>query len=276
MTILAFTEHRMVIEIPGDAGGQRIEDALLDAGFSKVVDLWVKLVVPAVASAEEVAAEVNRIGSHHPEALNLANRVTSYLHSATERSEALIRVERALWPAKILGTGLPCFIVPIQPYWAQHLFDVNLAERTLFGADPQLAMNSENAYYRAAKPAIVTAPGRILWYVSQDHAFPGSMALRACSYLEDVLITRPKEAYRRFQRLGVYVWRDVFEIAGKDLNKDIMAFRFTKTELLRQPVTWARLQEVLRRHGKASQFQSPVKITEACFLELYQLGMGGA
>ncbi len=185
-------------------------------------------------------------------------------------------MERALWPAKILDTGLPCFIVPIQPYWAQNLFDVSLAERTLFGADPQLAMNSENAYYRAAKPAVVRAPGRVLWYVSRDPAYQGSMALRACSYLDDVLVARPKDAYRRFQRLGVYSWRDVFDIAEKDLNKDVMAFRFTKTELLRRPVPWKRLQEVLRRHGKGSQIQSPVKITEACFLELYQLGMGGA
>lgn len=282
MTMLAAAEHRKVVEVHGEAGGQRIEEALVDAGFSKEGDRWVKLVLPVLAGAEEVAAEVARIGSQHPVTQDLVNRLASYLQpgggseSAEGRPETLARVERALWPAKLLGTGLPCFIVPIQPSWAQHLFDVNLAERTLFGADPQLAMNSENAYYRAAKPAILTAPGRVLWYVSQDSAYHGSMALRACSYLDEVIVARPKDAYRRFQRLGVYAWRDVFQIAGGDINKEIMAFRFTKTELLNTPVPWARLQDVLRRHGKASQFQSPTKITEACFLELYQLGMGGA
>jgi hypothetical protein len=69
----------------------------------------------------------------------------------------------------------------------------------------------------------------------------------------------------------------VFEIAENDLNKEVMAFRFSRTELLGHPVAWDRLQEELRRGGgKGSQFQSPLQVTESCFMEMYRLGMGGA
>jgi hypothetical protein len=138
-------------------------------------------------------------------------------------------------------------------------------------------LNSENVYYRAAKPACITAPARVFWYVSQDSSYPGSMALRACSYVDEVVIAPPKEVFRRFKRIGIYEWRDVFGLAKNDLENEIMAFRFSKTELMRTPVAWNVLQTVLQRKtGKGSQIQSPLLVSEECFLELYRLGMGGA
>jgi hypothetical protein len=281
LTTLAASEGRVVILVQEDAGGRRIEDALSDAGFAKDGAHFIKLALPCVACAIDLALELDLVGSRHTEARNVSTWAAALLRSggasSSPEAEILAHVERALWPAKILGTDLPCYIVPICPHWAEQLFDIGLARDSLFGADPRLAMNSENAYYRAAKPAILNAPARVLWYVSQDPAYPGAKAIRACSYLDEVLVAPPKDAYRRFQRLGVYRWTDVFGIAKNDLSKNVMAFRFTKTELFKRPVVWEMLQTELRRTGgKGSQLQSPLQIKESCFFELYKLGMGQA
>jgi GNAT superfamily N-acetyltransferase len=279
LTALAATEGRTVIMFKDDAGFHRIGEVLSDAGFSKDEDHWIKIALPDVSSAIDLAIKLDCIGAIHPQAKSFAARAATHLRSEEQWSQSslqdMIHIERALWPAKIVGANLPCYIVPIRPIWAEQLFDLYLAEQTFFGADPKLAMNSENAYYRSAKPAILTAPARLLWYVSHDKAYTGTKAVRACSYLDEILIAPPKDAFKRFQRLGVYKWPNVLEVANHDINKEVMAFRFSKTELLRQPIRWDQLQKELRRNGaKGSQIQSPLQISESCFLKLYKIGMG--
>jgi GNAT superfamily N-acetyltransferase len=277
----ATEEGRQLIKVRD--GGGRVGDALADVGFSKEGDFWVKIALPITGDATAVAAVVDRLGSENPEALAFADRVAGQLRRvaagpgvARTRSD-LAQIERVLWPAKITATGLPCFVVPIQPRWAKDLFDRELAQGTLFGGKASLVLNSENVYYRAAKPGTITAPARVFWYVSQDASYPGSMALRACSYVDEVVVAPPKEVFRRFKRIGIYEWQDVFGLAKNDLEKDIMAFRFVKTEQMQTPVGWTALQSILQRHGgKGSQIQSPLEVSEDCFLELYRTGMGDA
>jgi hypothetical protein len=154
------------------------------------------------------------------------------------------------------------------------MFDHGLAELTLFGANPNLVLNCENIYYRAARPAVMTAPARVLWYVSDDAAYPQSKAVRACSLVEEVVVGKPKDLFRRFRRIGVYEWKDIYALAECDIDTDIMAFRFTKTQPLRRPIPWARLQDILRREtGRANPLLSPVLIPEGCFLQIYRQGM---
>ncbi len=272
---LGVLEGRRLVLVKEEAGGRRIEEALAEAGFSKHGDTWVKIALPLVGSPTELAAELDKISEERAEARSLAGQVAQHLRAAdSESPRQLARLERALWPSKIIGTNLPCYIVPIRPIWAGNLFDAELAEYDLFGADPKLMMNWENAYYRSAQPAILTAPSRVLWYVSQDDDHPGSMAIRACSYIDEVIVASPKEAFKKFQRLGVYTWTEVFKIANKDLEKQLMVFQFSGTERL-QPIPWAKLQDVLKREsGKGSQLQSPLQITETCFFTLYKLGRG--
>lgn len=272
---LGVRERRRLVLVKEVAGGRRIEEALAEGGFSKHGDNWVKIALPIIAAPSELAAEVDKIGEECAEARSLTGQVSRYLRTAESQPPGqLTRLERALWPCKIIGTNLPCYIVPIRPLWAKHLFDAKLAEYDLFGADPKLMMNWENAYYRSAQPAVLTAPSRVLWYVSQEASHPGTMAIRACSYIDEVVVASPKEAFKKFQRLGIYTWAEVFKIANEDLEKKVMVFQFSGTEPL-QPVPWAKLQDVLKRDsGKGSQLQSPLQITEACFFRLYKLGQG--
>lgn len=268
-------EGRKVIVADDFINGERVTEALSEAGFFEQDGHWVKLAMPMIASAADASHEVEWIGAAYPECYPTTQNVAITLRVLREGADVQphLQVERALWPLKLTGTGLPCFIVPIQPQWAEQLFD-DLPQGNLF-KNSLLTLRPENAYYRAAKPHVLGAPARVLWYVSTDA--PGAMALRANSYIDEVVVDGPKEVFRRFRRLGIYSWNEVFKTAEFDLSKKVMAFQFSKTELFRNPLTWDRLQGILLKHlGKKNPLVSPVEIPEDCFLELYRLGMYGA
>ena len=166
--------------------------------------------------------------------------------------------------------------MPIQAHWAHDLFDENLARQTLFGAEAELALSREGVYYRSRWwSGGLEAPGRILWYVSKASRYRGTMHVRACSRLEEVVVDDPKNLYRRFRSLGVFDWNHVFDVASRDVNEKIMALRFSDTELFVTPVSSKRAESILVRTGhQLNNFQSPLRITGKAFAELYALGQG--
>ena len=133
----------------------------------------------------------------------------------------------------------------------------------------------ENAYYRNSTPRVLSAPGRVLWYVSRHTGkYQDTESIRACSYLDEVVIDRPKPLFTRFRRLGVYKWEDLFKLAKRDLETTIMGFRFTKTEILPRPINKKALQKVWHEQlGKNFHIQSPIKISERFFFELYSMSL---
>ncbi|MCS6245829.1 MAG: GNAT family N-acetyltransferase [Opitutus sp.] len=178
-------------------------------------------------------------------------------------------MEERYWPAKVLGEGVDTYIISIKATWAAQLFDKHLAEEELFGAFARLALNREQVYYRSARAAGLSAPARILWYVCKDDGTDGAMAIRACSRLLSFETGTAKELFRRYQRIGIYQWREILAAADNKPFADIMAIRFADTESFTQPVPVA----VVRSLGIKSQFQSPTKITEAQFAAIYKFGM---
>jgi hypothetical protein len=120
------------------------------------------------------------------------------------------------------------------------------------------------------------APSRILWYVVNNQNYFGTKKLRACSFLEEVVVGRAKDLYARFKRLGIYRWEDVLETADGDPNNHIMALRFRNTEILRHPVTLKTIYEVLTsQDGKQPFLQAPQHISEGAFSRLYGHGVLG-
>jgi hypothetical protein len=104
--------------------------------------------------------------------------------------------------------------------------------------------------------------------------YQGTEAIRACSYLDDLMIDKPKRLFTLFRRLGVYRWDDVFKLAKRDREKEIMGFRFTNTEILTCPVEKKTLQKIWReRWGKNFHIQCPIKIPEEVFYDLYSIGL---
>ncbi|MGC3971613.1 MAG: GNAT family N-acetyltransferase [Pirellulales bacterium] len=231
-----------------------------------------RFVVPGIRSAAELSAELGSIVRTTEVGGPAVEQLIQLVESQTNGADALASstIEHVVWPAKVRDGGIPSFVVPIRPDYAQHLFDENLARQRLFGAEVELALNPESVYYRAAKPGVLSSPGRILWYVSGRGKFDGTMRIRACSRILEVAVGLPKDLFKRFRRLGVYEWSDVFDTAKQDLNKPIMAIRFHDTELFPSPMEWQDFQAILKRHDVKTTLQSPTAIPSEAFDEIYE------
>ncbi len=250
-----------------------VKTALQLNGFYNVGDTWLKISVPDAEPFDRMTERVNQIATDaHIDPASVVHivdvlRADGFCDDLT----CVLDMEHTLWPGKLLECSVPNYIIPIRPRWATDLFDAGLAKSTLWGAETELALNPDSVYYRATRPPIRTDQGRILWYVSADDKIAGTMRIRACSQLREVVAGGPKELFRRYRRFGVYNWHNVLETAGSLVGK-LMALQFSDTELFSNPVTWEQAQSILRGYDIRSTFQSPTKIDEAVSLELYRCG----
>lgn len=193
---------------------------------------------------------------------------------AVEDVTLMSELERNLYPVKITDAQIPSFIVSIQPQWAENLFDEDLAKQDLFGADKNLALRREVVYYRSIRNSgRLEAPGRILWYVSQGKSsknYYQAKAIRACSRLDEIIVDTPKNLFRQFRRLGVYKFENVLERANGKLDNEVMAIRFSDTELFSKPIPYGDVQKILE---KPNPLLSPCKISAEVFNKLYTRGI---
>ena len=57
-----------------------------------------------------------------------------------------------------------------------------------------------------------------------------------------------------------------------DPEKEIMAIRFSDTELFLNPISWAEVQKVLKKDGVNSQLLAPTRVSKIVFETLYRMG----
>jgi hypothetical protein len=243
-----------------------------DRGFRVIVVTDPYLTPSALEALRELhftRDEKNQWQRRTPAVVATRQQLIGALGGELPTGMAASSLEERFWPAKILGEGVPTYIIPIKPTWAAQLFDRALASHELFGAFARLALNREQVYYRSARLAGLAAPARLLWYVSKGDATSGGMMIRACSRLLSFEVGQAKTLYRRYQRLGIYGWREIAKTAGGDASADIMAVRFADSEPFPRPVP----VDLLRNLGIRSQFQSPTKISEDQFTAIYRHGM---
>lgn len=274
---LSAGEGRWLTLVTDNYISDHTESGLRQAYFLQEPQGWIKINLQIVKQSSEVVNDLTDLINNFPDYRGYFDKIRDLLAKSwpIKSSKSHAEIERLLWPAKITDGVLPSFIVPIKPRWAMHIIDQNIAAQTLFGSDPQLALSIENVYYRASRPKVLSGPARILWYVSHAPNCEESMHIRACSYVKEVVTAPPKEIFQRYRRLGVYRWNDIKSIVSDDLRKHVMGFCFSHTELFSQPIHWTILQEILKeKEGKQSQIQTPIKVSEECFIELYKIGKG--
>ena len=181
--------------------------------------------------------------------------------------------ERWFAPFRVIGAGIPSFVVPIQHGWATDLVDVGLAEDQLLQRPWGLGLRRELVYYRTPRnPAALPVPARLLWYVSGSA--PGARTIRAVSHLTEVAIDAHERLFHRFRPLGVYTAADV---AGRaDASGRAMALRFSSTQRLGHPVKLDDYRRVLTGDPKSRNviLQSIRAIDEHTSVRLIGLGSG--
>lgn len=273
--ILSSKEQKIFTKVTDPYLEDIILIALQEDGFFQVKNSWLKANLAVLETKDLLAERLLKLSSITDKEYNILSELANILQqdSSINDTKTMADIEQSLWPAKIADANIPTFIVPIKAWWAHHLFDKNLADQTLFGAELELAFNRESVYYRSKEfPAGLKAPGRILWYISNDPMYIGTKHIRACSRLDEVIIGQPKTLYKQFRRLGVYKWEDIFSIAKEDINRNIMAIRFSDTELFTSPIPLKRVKSIMTKAGYLPNFQSPRQVSSQIFSEIYSIG----
>jgi predicted nucleic acid-binding protein/GNAT superfamily N-acetyltransferase len=264
----AATEGRLIVAVGEEGLSSADTEILREFGFVPCGEVWAKLALRGIGVLAQLSLAISELAVA-PQFDSARRAALDSIAAALDLQKpiASAAVERQLWPAKVIGAGVPTFIVSIRPEWAQHFFDVELGSQLLIGLREALHLGVEGVYYRSPENNNLTVPGRILWYVSKGDG-DGSMSIKACSQLEEIVTGKPKDIYRRFQRLGIYEWRDVYAAAKNDISNDVVAFRFRMTERFRNPVD----MNALSTFDIRGPFMSPRRISEDQFAAIYRVG----
>ena len=279
--------HQILIEVIRDAvsrSKQRIivneqnlssdqKQILTNNGFYEIDQHWVKVAFSGFFKSTTVVSATDEIMKNQ-QFFKLTTAISAFEDQDLSTNFKL-RLERSLWPAKLLDLELPSYVVPIKPLWASHLFDYLSAEGTLFGSSPELSWGKENVYYKSAYQEFGLFPGRILWYASQEPGFVRQKAIVACSYLNNVIVGEAKQLFSTFHRYGVYEWSDISKMVDGDIHAPIQVLQFSDTEVFKTPIPFEKVNEVLlEENSKRQTFVSRVRITNSIFNKLYKLAQG--
>ena len=237
-----------------------IEDAIKSLHFFKIENTWKKYSLKGIYSFNELLLMDN---------LKLEKNLDT-----VSKKEELYNYERSYYPLKIKDLDIPNYIVPIKSYWAEQLFyDRSNEKLPLFEPEYELLLNKKNVYYKSSKPNVLSAPARVLWYISSDNKKnQGKGKIVATSYIDEIFIDNPKKLFKQFKKLGIYKWKDIQKTSK---NSDtIMAFIFSETELFNRVIGIDKLKQVYKNfENKNFLIVSPIKIKNKTYIELYKKGM---
>ncbi|MEU0242872.1 GNAT family N-acetyltransferase [Streptomyces sp. NPDC006235] len=191
---------------------------------------------------------------------------TAVLHAGMPAEVAAL-VERAWWPAKVIDSELPSFLVPIKPRWSTELFNV---PAMLLPRSHVLGISREHVYYRSSGHRGESVPARLLWYVSEGAAGVDGQMVVGSSRLDEVLVDTPDTLFSKFEHLGVYGRTEVQGAA--DASGRAMALRFSDTEIFPRPVTLRRLTSLAKELGLPLSLISLSKISNELFQAVYKEG----
>lgn len=267
--------NRLSVNIIDKYLSDDLVNALLENSFLHHDGKWKKFNLSVNETAGELANRLEVISTEYPKDRAILNSLSKRIIDANSSKDiaTLLQIENSLRPAKIIDMEIPTFIIPIKSFWAAELFDEKLSNQTLFASRPELILSSENVYYRAKRPSILSAPARVLWYVSQAKGYSGTMHLRAYSRISEVLIGKPKALFSKFRRLGVYQWKNILELANNNFETEIMAVKFDSTELFNNPIHLDDLKRIIdETENRNLCLQSPVRISNESFIKIYRQG----
>ena len=248
----AVTRHLEVVEIAGSAVPMDLLPAISEMGFTRRGAGFIRFCFTGYRQRD---AALSRISELVPGCAGSYEDMPGF------------DLDRCCSPM-LSDTAQNHFLIPIRPGFARNLIDRQLSSSDMFGGDPDVLLRWSNVYYRAAtQHRMLKAPGRILWYVSGD-----SKEIAAISHLEEVVLDRPKELFRRFRRYGAFEWRDLFETCGGDVSQEVMALLFSHTFPLRRRVPLDEIWSVFDEDGVGRSLQSPRKLEPGTFRKLLNLG----
>ncbi|MEU5305670.1 hypothetical protein ACH4YO_30850 [Streptomyces noursei] len=238
-----------------------MEAASGDDGFFEYDGGLASLLVDVCGTAHEVAAVAG-------EAARELGREETPLEAGLSAEVAGV-VERAWWPAKVMDSLMPSFLVPVEPRWSTELFNV---PATLLPRPDELGISREHVYYRSSGRRGESVPARLLWYVSRGSSYEEGQMVIGCSQLDEVVIDVPDALHSKFEHLGVYGREQVRAIARRDASGRAMALRFSDTEIFPRAVPLRRMKSLAKSLELQISLMSLSKISNKLFQAVYEEG----
>ena len=225
---------------------------LLDIGFTKCTDSFVRFCFPRCLSREDVLSAISELG---PASIN------------NYRDMSDIELERHCSPLS-LAADQGYFLVPIKPGYAMSLIDSIQSANDFFGGKINVLLRWDHVYYRRkTHHHMLKQPARILWYESE----PKSQIV-AVFHLDAVEIDTPKVLFKKFKKFGILKWKDIFQMCKGDPLKEIMVLKFSHTFPFREPVSLEAMRTVYEEDGVSLILQPPSRMPVEIFQKLFRLG----
>ena len=231
-----------------------LKSDLLATGFTKCNDSFVRFCFSRCLERRDVLSTIDEL---------FPKSIDSY------RNMPDIQLERHCSPLS-LTTEQNCFLIPIRPGYAISLIDIHQSADGLFGGEISVLLRWDNVYYRKkTHHRILRPPARILWYVS------GKKQFVAVSHLDDVEVGIPKALFKKFKKLGILDWQDLYKMCDFDTEKEIMALKFSHTFPLQNPISLAKFRSTCEEDGVKPWVQSLTQIPMTTFQKLFHYGYSG-
>ena len=231
----------------------RLIPDLLEMGFIKCNNSFVRFCFSRCLDRQEALSTISELC---PEAASNYQELSD------------LALEQCCSPLDLESTDQKYFLIPIRPTYATSLIDRRQAANMLFVDKTEVLLRWDNVYYR--KPNfhnMLTAPGRILWYVSAP-----DQQIIAVSCLDEVVIDTTKELFRKFKKFGVLEWEDLREMCDGDPSKELMVLKFSHTFPFREPVSLEVLRTICEENGVRPSLQGPSERPPEVFHKLFQRG----
>ncbi len=248
----AVRENFDMVKFEATAVATRLATDLLEMGFTKCNDSYVRFCFSHCLDREEALGAISELS---PESTSNYQNMSDF------------EIERHCSPLNLVANQ-GHFLIPIRPGYAISLFDRHQSANDLFGGKKSVLLRWDNVYYRRkTHHNILNPPARILWYVSGN-----VREIVAVSHLDAVEIDIPKALFKKFKKIGILEWKDLWDMCRGDPSREIMALSFSHTFLFREPVSLDKLRDVFEKSEIGLTLQSPSIVPTAIFRELLQLG----
>ncbi|SFK56602.1 MULTISPECIES: GNAT family N-acetyltransferase [Amycolatopsis] len=250
-----------LVEIADPHLALRVEQAADFELMTHVDGRWYAPVVDVCGTAREVVSAANG-------ALRAAGLGAAPLLNPALTAHAAARLEHAWWPAKLLDSELPCFVVPIRSGYAHELFGY---PDGIVPRDPQLSLGREHVYYHSVGNSPLAEPGRVLWLSTGKGT--GSGHFFAASQLDGLMIDSPENLHAALSYYGVFDLAAVTRAARG--RQQAEALRISNTEIFRAPVSLRRYHRYREQVGEGpTAFMSTRRIPAKLFGKIYREGTG--
>ena len=250
----AVEENLDMVKFDGISLSPSLKSDLLATGFTKCDDSFVRFCFSRCLERRNVLSTIDEL---------FPKSTDNY------RNMSDIQLERHCSPLS-LTTEQNCFLIPIRPGYAISLVDSHQSADGLFGGEISVLLRWDNVYYRKkTHHKILRPPARILWYVS------GKKQFVAVSHLDDVEVGIPKALFKKFKKLGILDWQDLYRMCDFDTEKEIMALKFLHTFPLQNPISLAKFRSTCEEDGVKPWVQSLTRIPMRTFQKLFHCGYSG-